>query len=418
MLADYQVQRGRKAKLDRIDGELKVGNKATIEATNGKLVIVSQRAYFEGAALVNCDFECDSLRVEHGGMLKVKGDLTVHKLLDVTHSIDVSGLIRAGEIDVGGKIYSKAIECEGRITVGGFLDVKQTLAAKSVDVGGTAEAGEAKLQDLNVGGFARVAGGSILGKIRVGGKFESKSPLEFGDMEVIGTISVPAHSKGKRISTYGRLLVSGDLDCDELEVRGRMDISGDCRSQRIEAGGKLTIGGSLEVAGEFETWGTTKIAKQVKSADLRIAGKFAAQRILVNNEIELAGDIESLEGMKGDVIIVRSGSKCRGALVGSEKVDVGRSYDVISNWSKKSAGQSLVLRLVGKETRVEDIYAKEVHLGRASRCRRVFGEVVEFEEGCVAEEINYTKEVRGPIEKVFLNRPFPKKVEQLPNPPL
>jgi cytoskeletal protein CcmA (bactofilin family) len=416
-MVDYQIQRGKTAKLDRIDGELKVGNKARIEATNGKLVIVSQGAYFEGAAIVNCDFECNSLRVEHGGTLNVNGNLMVHKMLDVTHSIDVSGLIKAGEIDVGGKIYSRAIECEGRIRVGGFLDVKETLAAKSIDVGGTAEAGEVKLQDLNVGGLARVSGGSILGKIRVGGKFESKAPLEFGDMQVIGTISLPSNSKGKKISTYGRLTAAGDFECDELEIKGRMDVGGNCRSQRIEAGGKLVIGGSLEVSGEFDTWGVTKVAKQVKCSDLRIAGDFRAQRVVADKEIELAGDAETAEGMKGGVILVRGGSKCRGVLAGN-KVDVRKSYDVVSNWGMKWAGQSFVFRMVGRETRVEDIYAKEVHLGRASRCGRVFAEVVEFEEGCSVDEINYTKEVRGPIEKVFLNRPFPKKVEELPNPPL
>jgi cytoskeletal protein CcmA (bactofilin family) len=416
-MPDLQIPRGGVSKLDRVDGELRVGNKARIDASNGKLVVVAEGAYFEGAAEVNSSFECDLLRVEHGGTLKVNGDLTVHKLLDVTHSIDVAGLVKAGEIDVGGRIYSNAIECEGRIRVGGFLVVKQSLEAKSVDVGGTAEAGEVRLQDLNVGGVAKVAGGAILGKIRVGGKFESEAPLQFGDMQVIGRISLPANSKGKKISTYGRLSVLGDFECNELEINGRMDVTGNCISERIEAGGKLSVGGSLEVLGEFNTWGSTEIAKELMSNDLRVAGSFEAQRVVVSNEIELAGDAKTKDGMKGNVVLVRGGSKCRGVLVGN-RVEVGKSYDVVSNWGKKWAGQSVVIRLVGRETRVEDIYAKEVQLGRASRCGKVFAEVVAFEKGCIIDEITYTKEIHGPIEKVFLNSPSPKKVKELPNPPL
>ena len=47
-----------------VDGELKVGNNATIEASNGKNVIVTGGVYLEGKAYVNCDLECDSLESE------------------------------------------------------------------------------------------------------------------------------------------------------------------------------------------------------------------------------------------------------------------------------------------------------------------------------------------------------------------
>ena len=416
-MADYQVPRGGVARLEHIDGELKVGNKARIEASKGKLVIVSKSAYFAGTSQVNCNFECDSLHVQHGGTLRVNGDLIVHKLLDVNHSIDVSGLIKAEEIDVGGRIYSKVIECDGRTRVGGFLDAKEKLEAQSVDVGGTAEAGEVKLQDLNVGGVARLRGGTITGKIRVGGKFESKASLEFGDLKVIGKILLPANCKGEKVSTFGRFSAAGNFECKELENKGRMEIKGNCKSQTIVSSGKLILWGSLAVSREFDTWGTTEISGVLESSNLRIAGSFEAQRVLVNNEIELVGQAETREGMKGDVVFVRSGSKYKGILVGG-KVEIGKSYGVVSNWNTKWAGQNLAFRLVGKETRVEDIYAKEVHLGHASRCRKVFAEVVELEAGCVAEEINYTKELRGEIDKCFINRPFPKKVTLLPNPPL
>jgi cytoskeletal protein CcmA (bactofilin family) len=413
-----EIRRGSTASLDRVDGDLKIGNKARIQASNKKFVVVSGDAYFEGAAEISCSFECDSLIVKHGGTLKVRGDLIVHKLLDIAHSIGATGSIKAGEIDVGGMILSKSIQCDGLIRIGGWLKVKETLEAKSLDVGGQASVGGmVKLQDLSVGGVAEVGGGIISGKISVGGRFASNSPLEFGDIQVYGRIDLQSKSKGKKISTYGRLSAEADLDCDELELKGRTDIQGNCKSEKIESSGKFNVSGSLDASGEVETWGQTKIAGEFRCNDLRIGGSFNALRAIVGNEIELVGNAETKDGMKGNVITVRSGSKYKGVLIGNT-VAIGKSNDVVSNWGTKFAGQSIVIRLVGKETSVGDVYAKEVHLGRAARCGKIFAEVVEFEEGLVADEVAYTKEIRGPIEKTFLNRPFPKKVAELPNPPL
>ncbi|HZW57895.1 MAG TPA: hypothetical protein VFF30_16520 [Nitrososphaerales archaeon] len=417
-MPNLQVRRGSTAKLDRIDGELRVGNRARIESGGvGKLVVVSQGAYFEGAAEIDCNFECESLRVEHGGTLKVNGDLTVHKLLDVIHSVNSSGSIKAGEIDVGGRIYAKSIQCEGRIRVGGTLDVQQALEAKSVNVGGRSRAGgSVNLQNLDVGGVAEVGGGTILGEIRVGGRFAATSPLELGDMKVLGRISLPAGCKARKISSFGRLTTAGDLDCNEIEVEGYMEIRGNCKSEKIDTSGTLNVNGSLDVSGDLNTLGSTEVNGEFKSANIRIAGRFKASKAIVGNEIELGGEAETREGMKGNIVLVRSGSRCRGAIIGS-KVDVGKSYAVVSNWSKKWAGQTASLRLIGKETRVEDIYATEVHLGRASRCGRVFAQEVEFEEACIAEKIEYTKELRGQVKSAFFLNPTT-KVERLPNPPL
>ena len=60
-MSDLHIPRGQTATLDRVDGELRVGNNATIQASNGKNVVVTGSVYLEGKAYVNCDLECDSL---------------------------------------------------------------------------------------------------------------------------------------------------------------------------------------------------------------------------------------------------------------------------------------------------------------------------------------------------------------------
>lgn len=414
-MTDYQVPRKGSARLDVVEGDLNAGTKSIIEASDGKLAIVKGNATFEGDCRIESSFECDALSVKHGGTLHVKGDLTVHKLLDALHSINTTGCIDAGEIDVGGRVSAGAIRCQDRIRVGGQLDVKGSVEAKLLGVGAqVAVGGIVKLQELQVGGVAEVGGGSISGKIQVGGKFETSGPLEFGEIQVYGKILLAPNSKGGKISMYGRVTAQGDLECDQLELMGRAEISGNCKTKRLESSGKFNVNGSLE-ATELRSWGQTEIDGEVKGRDIHIGGRFIA-RSLSSEGLELAGHVEASQGVKAKQILIRSGSKCDATLVGG-RVDIGRSYDVMTNWAGEFAGQTAMLRLIGKETRVGDIYADEVSLGKASRCGRVYAEIVEFEAGVIAEEITYTKEVRGPTERVYINKPFPKKVERLPDPP-
>ncbi len=120
--------------------------------------------------------------------------------------------------------------------------------------------------------------------------------------------------------------------------------------------------------------------------------------------------------MKGKTVKIRSGSRVEGPIVG-ELVDIGKSHGVIMDVEKGWMGQVAALRLVGRMTRVEDIYAKEVHLGKVSTSKKIYAESVVIEEGCVADQINYTGELKGPLERTHIEKP-PTKVDHLPEPPI
>src|SRR5580693_3453157 len=98
-MPDQRVEKGSTTQLEDVDGELTVGRGARITPAKGRLVTVSGAVYFEGDAEVDCDLSCDSLDVERG-QLRVDGDLTVAKSMDVAHTLKVSDTIRAGEIEV------------------------------------------------------------------------------------------------------------------------------------------------------------------------------------------------------------------------------------------------------------------------------------------------------------------------------
>jgi cytoskeletal protein CcmA (bactofilin family) len=415
-MSDIHVPRGATVKLGRVEGELKVGHKARIEATEGNLVSVSGGAYFEGAAEIEGDFECDSLRVSSGGVLEVEGDLTVHKLLDVNHSVEVTGTIRAGEIDVGGKVEAKSLSCR-QMRVGGKVEVRDKLEVETLTVGGKVKVpGSITIRDFDVGGQAELGSGTISGEIHVGGKFVCSSKIEFGNMQVFGQTSLGAGSKGNRISTSGRLEVSGDFECNEMEILGKTEIGGNCKAKKIKVNGVLKVNSSLQTTELLEINGGAEIRRDLQGSDIRLGGKLEARKVVASNLIEVIGVVETSLGMKAKTIEVRSGSRVVGPII-ADQVEIGSSYGVVLDWEKQWMGQLATMRLVGRMTKVEDIYADTVRLGKVSNSEKVFARVVEIEDGCIAEEINYTEELKGNLDRVHIEKP-PVKEDRLEAPPI
>ena len=430
-MPDLRVPHGKTAILDTVDGELKLGYNSRVEASNGKKVVVTKGVFLEGRAYVNCDLECDSLESEayfsrtkefyagsnrarieltgrHVGHLEVNGNLTVHKQLNVSHSVEVKDSIDAGEIDVGGKVQAGSIKC-GRIRVGGRADIQNSFEASSVEVGGKVSArGPVRLGDLNVGGEVEVGGGSITGNIRVGGKFISQSALEFGELLVYGKGSLPAKCKGRKVSTFGKLEVDGDLDCDVIEAGGFIEIRGDCKTQRVEVGQKLEVSGSLSALEKVEDYGVIEVGGKFESAHLRVSGKLSADKIDVSEEADVGGKLETKNGLKAKLVIVRTGSHCDGSLA-ADRVEIGKSSDLTyGRWGMTLAAK---WASAGAFAKAEDVYAKEVVIGPMSRVGRIFAESVKLEQGSAAEQITYSRELKMDFGAAVSQKPI--KVDQL-----
>jgi cytoskeletal protein CcmA (bactofilin family) len=410
------VEKGSTARLGSVDGELRVGGNAKITAADGKLVTVSGSARFESSADIDCDFQCESLTVDRG-VLKVTGELTVLKGMDVAHTVKVDGAIRAQEIEVGGKMYADSVLCGGSVRVGGVVEVGKTLEASSVDVGGRVRVhGAVKIKDLGVGGQAEVGGGSITGRTTVGGVFESRAPLEFGELQVYGKCELPAGCKGQGITTSGRLTVRGDLACERIEVGGAADMGGDCTAGRMTINGKLDVSGSLTVKGLLENFGSGEVSGDYTGADLRLGGRLRARKIFLSNSAEVAGEVETEQGMRSKSIVVGSGSRCKGPIVG-ERIELSKSQFTMANWGAHWAGQAFSMRLIGRMTNVEDVYGDEVMLGANTRCGKVFARTIELQTGCIVDRAVYTGELRQGNNRVYFVHP-PEKVDTLPPFPL
>jgi len=434
-MSDIHIRRGETATLDRVEGELQIGNNAKIEASNGKNVVVTKGVYLEGKAYVNCDLECDSLesktllskkitfkvlsnkqRLEvtgrSVGRLEMNGNLYVHKQLNVSHTVQVKGSIKAEDIDVGGKLEADAVNCS-RIRVGGCADIKNTFEASTVEIGGKIVAGVVKLGILSVGGEAEVDGGSVTGNIHVRGKFVSKSPLEFGELLVYGRGSLPANCKGHRLSTFGKIDIYGNITCDYIQVSGSVEVRGDCHAEKIEVGGKFEVSGSLFVADRLEGFGSTKTAGNFEGNSLRFGGKFQANKITVNEEADISGKVATKEGFKAKQLNVRSGTQIDGALIG-EHVEIGKSPD-LSYGAWVSTLPTKFLAMTGGNVKVQDIYAQEVMMGTLCKAERIFADTVKIEQGSSVEQVVYTTQFQAD-PNVTIHQP-PQKVTNLPPAP-
>lgn len=409
-MSDVHVPSGSTVKLGRVEGELKVGSNARIQAADGAAVNVTGGAEFYGSATVECDIQCENLKVNRSGKLRVTGNLTVAGPVDVSNSITVEKTMKADSVDVGGRVNARSIQCK-RMRVGGTADVSELLQAESIDVGGKIEArGTLDVKDLQVGGKAEVGGGRITGTVNVGGKFESSSKLEFGELQIYGFGSLSAGSKGRKVVASGKLEVQGDLQSDQIGVYGVTSISGNCIATRIDVKGKFEVKGSLKASEGLDISGTTEVAGTFEGGRLLVNGRFSADKALTTGDVEIHGTAETLRGLKAKSVLVRSGSRCSGPIV-AEIVEVGGSGPGRSAfvWGQR-------LRIQAGTSQVEDIYSSRFVLGPGSRAGRIFAGSVELGSGCDVSEITYVKEIKM-AENVKIVHPV-RKVDSLGEPPL
>jgi cytoskeletal protein CcmA (bactofilin family) len=417
-MQDQEVARNSTARLGNVDGDLRVSKRARIEASDGMRVTVTKAVHFEGGGDVGCSLECNDLSVDHFGVVKINGDLNVRNTLDVAHSIDVAGKITAGTIDVGGKLRAGSLSAK-KIRGSGIMEVKGDLEAENIQVTGKLLApGHVKLGDFAITGVAELGGGDILGSLDVKGKLRAASKTTFGNVRIMGGVMLPPDCQATRVSTFGKLAALGNMKCDQIEVQGTTQIEGNLNSKNVWVRGKLEVNGDLSVAEVLETFGKTQVLGNYTGASLHVGGQLKATRVLLTGDVDIAGRMDIKHVLKAKTVTIRSGSRCESPIV-AEKVEVGASYLTMGSLQTEWIGQNVSLRLIGKETKIGDAYALDVHLGTASSARNIYAKNVSLDKGCVVDQIVYTGELKlpGGAKSVYINHP-PQRVEKLPTAPL
>jgi len=194
------------------------------------------------------------------------------------------------------------------------------------------------------------------------------------------------------------------------------DVRGNCRSKTVTINGRLDVSGSLSASETLDNFGSSEIRGDFAGEELHVGGRFKASKAVVENQAEIAGEVETSKGLKAKSILVGSGSRVRGPLVGG-RIELSKSKMVMADWNANWMGQAVSMRLVGRMTYAEDVYGDEVILGPSTRCRNIFAKTVELGAGSVVERVTYTDELRRGHHEVHLTRPS-KKVDKLPPFPL
>lgn len=403
-MTKVNVPQGTNVNLELVEGDLSVGNNATITSERGKVVVTGETT-FHGSASVDCGLESENLRVERSGRLRVNGDLSVKMSLDVSNSVEVSGTLKAESIDVGGRVKAGSVSCQ-KMRVGGTAEVLHLLRAELVEIGGKLDAhGPVESKELRVGGKAKVGGGTVSGIVDVGGRFESSSRLDFNELRVHGVGSLGADSRGKKVSISGKFDSRGPLQCDQLDISGVASVAGDCSASSVNVNGKLDISGSLAASDHLAVQGMANVRGVYTGSSVRVRGGLSAEEAVLTGAADVSGEVRTSKGLKAKSIVIRTGTRCSGPIIG-EEVDVGSSGPGVSAhfWGQR-------IRLQLGTSQVEDVYASRVVVGPGSRARRVFGEVVELGSGCDIEEVAYVKGIKVG-DHVKIARPV-RKVDKL-----
>jgi cytoskeletal protein CcmA (bactofilin family) len=415
-MSEYVVKAGATATLGRVDGDLRSGKGATIKAESGRKVVVMGNTFFEGPVRIDCEFECQSMRVQGRGYgpsedVAIRGNLTVHGRADIDASVKVDGEIKSEDFDVGGHLKSESLVSK-RVRVGGHMDIEGGLEADTVEVGGhMTVSGAVHLVNLRVGGYAKVGGGVISGEISIRGHLISANKLAYGNLKVFGHMRLPADSSGERLSALGKVEFEGDAVFKEMEVNGVAKVRGNCDAEHVEVNGKFVVSGSLRVSKRFDVYGVADVNREISCDNLEVEGKLAADIIRISDQAQIVGEVETSQGLKARAIQVGKGSKVKGPLVG-EQIELAKEIELKGG----IFGQVWKWKSIKRMTKVEDVHGKIVTIGSNSQARHVFGEVVQIEEGGMAEDVTYTKEVRLP-KQYHLDKP-PLKAARLPDPPI
>jgi len=414
-MSDSAVGAGTTAKLGKIEGELKVGRGARIIPESGRRVVVTEGAYFEGPATLDCDFECKSMRVEGrgwgpGGDFVIRGALTIHGSADINASVRADGEVVSQDLDIAGHLQSGSVTSKG-LRVGGHLTTRGSLRAEMVDVGGHMSiTDDVDIAGLRVGGHAQIGGGKISGEIKVRGHFTTKKPLTYGQIQVYGHLRLPAGSTGEQIVALGKVELDGDTTCKVIEINGVGKVRGNCKADNLKVNGKFETTGGLRVSDKLEVNGSAETKKELECGRLFVGGRLTADSIVATGQADVAGEIWTEHGLKAKAVRIGTGSRINGPIVG-ETVEVGTGIDLGGFWAHATN-----LRSIGRMTRVDDVWGREVDINRYSQAKRVYADVVRMKSGSIADEVNYTKDVDVP-DHTHVGKP-PKKVERLPEPPI
>ncbi|MHA1367719.1 MAG: hypothetical protein ACTSP5_15105 [Candidatus Heimdallarchaeota archaeon] len=259
-MSEKIIERGQVVKLDRVEGNLKIGRDATLVAENGTIVVT-------GSITASRDFFCEGNLVARNlrckdGSVEINGDLEIEQYVNVDKSLSVNGHVISPEIICGGTFRVDTYVTSETIKIGGKMKVQGNVQAETVTVGGTLKIrGESDIGTIAVGGVVKLSekvdidlikvGGSVsvltgtIDTVDVGGVFKAIDKVEINVLSVGGSARFDEDSFVKEIDVGGVVKALGDLKFETIDVGGSVKIEGNAEGISFKVGGTASCNRKL-----------------------------------------------------------------------------------------------------------------------------------------------------------------------------
>lgn len=217
------------------------------------------------------------------------------------------------------------------------------------------------------------SGSLVNGVLDVSGSAYSEEPLELKRVDISGRLVCKSDLKAEEISVSGSLYVEGDLKATVLDISGKCEICGKALvSDLIDLSGSLSVGETLE-AGRIDLAGRLK-ALNVKADNCTLAGSLRVMRDVDCNVFELKlNGFSEIGGML----------KASSVNVYIEEETVLRiGFFKLFTIRKRRRGLLVARKIVGNYVHLEN-----------TKCREVWGRLVEIGPNCVIGNVYYCDKV-------------------------
>jgi cytoskeletal protein CcmA (bactofilin family) len=230
----------------------------------------------------------------------------------------------------------------------------------------------------------------VKGRIDVGGTLKSSEYLEFGDINVGGTVKLENGGSGQLIDVGGTFSSEGALRFTRIDVGGTVKLEGGAEGEDLSVGGTLKSGGDFTLSNRLKVGGSVSVDGVLRIASVRVGGKIEADKIYAEQFIETSS-ISTRYGAKATRIEIERKGIVRGPLVG----------EIITLKDRAEA---------------EDVYADRIQLRGGCRAGNLYGRVIRIDSRCDVESVTYTEELRADDSVRIRNGS--QKSEKLPEPPI
>ncbi|NHJ40628.1 MAG: hypothetical protein FK731_11395 [Asgard group archaeon] len=380
-----KIKNRSRMKLSEVNGDLKIGKKATIIAENGTITIngkIKNKGGFKCRGnLVVRDIESEK------GTVKIFGDLTVKRSVDSERRLIVEGFLKAENASAGMTVkIAKGAEAD-KISAGMKVVLK----------------GDIQVDQISAGSKVELNGTSKVGKISAGRRINL-----FGYHEVektsSGAKSVIDNAKIVKASAGLAFIANGDVEIGKVSAGFGIKLKGNASIEHGSAGFSIKALKSLtfnHLSAGFKILCRKNAIGEKASAGFRVKG---LENLEIKDSISAGFSCSAKKKLLARKI--SAGRKIKAKYIEADRITVHKRGKLIG-LVKANYVQ------LEERARASNLHVQELEMFARSKARNVYAETIIIEDKAVLSgNVEYTNEIDAESKARIRTKPI--KVEKLP----